>query len=463
MTNKLNFCFVISQGFSFRMLTQTDLLAKLSKENKIGIIVKDSNDNIVRKYCEKNKITLIQLNINSRLIGNYLQLRKYLLEDIRSNIALKEKHFYKISNSSFYLKLFYRILYFINIILPNNILFKRFVNAFERYFFTNIDLNKKLSNYKIDNIVSTYPVDPLEACVLNYAKINNINSITQLLSWDNILCKGYFPSVSKYYFVWGNVMKQELIDYYNIPKKKIKKVGVPHFDIHLDKDLDINFLQNFGIRNSSKCIFYGMSSPRFNNNEIDIVEYLAYSLKSGKYGKDTQLIIRPHPQIIQKNTGLENRKWLKRLKKIKNDDVLINFPILSNSGVLWNSENSEMINLTNLLKRSSVSINTGSTLIIDSFMCRTPVILSAFDIVKNNFFWSSAKRLLSYPHLKKIIKYDSIFCANSLESLDNYILMFLKNKNNNKSSIENTLNDYCENFKKPSTNYAVKEFQKFNN
>ena len=88
--------YVVSHGFAARMVTQTNLLGLLVKEGKsVALICPDKNDENLKSYCEKEGVQLFEFNpASSFWTTQYAEIRKYFLEDIETNVALKEKHIY---------------------------------------------------------------------------------------------------------------------------------------------------------------------------------------------------------------------------------------------------------------------------------------------------------------------------------------------------------------------------------
>ena len=357
--------------------------------------------------------------------------RKYLLDDVKNNVALYEKHMFKTrtfkNNKVEYI--LSKLLILFNLFSVKFPGIKKIFKFIEKFIFSSNELKHILSNYEIKNLISTYPVSPFEAKILNSSKKLGINTIIHLLSWDNISCKGIFPVLSDNFIVWGDIMKNELVQYYNISESKIFKCGVPHFDLHHNNIFKNNqiYLNNLGLDHNLPYIFFGMSSSRFSPNEIGIVKYLARKINSNTYGKNIQLIIRPHPQNIQVGTGMEDPDWIDELRSLKSSKVSIDFPNLIKSKLPWSMDKKDMQRLSNLISFAAISLNSGSTLTIDSIMCNTLPILTPFDGEKKYPYWQSALRLIDYPHLSKLFSFNEVKIAKSFIELDNHINSFLKN------------------------------------
>ena len=232
-------CYMVTNGFSARMITQTDLLQKLSINNKVAVITVDDTDINLRNYCQKNNIGLFNYRKKfSKHMHEFYEKRRYYLEDIKENPALWEKHLYltkynRPKNPIKLLKIYYWYLMF-NLIKFFPFIRSNYLKHEKKYLIDSYaeslieEINPKL-------LISTYPVDIHESSLLYYGNKNkNITTLIQFLSWDNISSKGKFIEKSDKYIVWGEIMKNELISYYGVEEKNIYKCGVPHFDVHLN-------------------------------------------------------------------------------------------------------------------------------------------------------------------------------------------------------------------------------------
>jgi hypothetical protein len=166
-----------------------------------------------------------------------------------------------------------------------------------------------------------------------------------------------------------------------------------------------------------------MSSPRFAPGEIDIVEWLAVEVEKGTFG-NMQLIVRPHPQNVQGN--LSDLRWIGRLNKINElQQVAVDFPDLIESKLNWSMATHDMIRLANLLTGSSIVINSGSTVSIDGLIHGKPIIVTSVDGDYNLTYWRSAKRLIDYLHLKKLVDTGGVSVVNNYIEFKEMIIKFV--------------------------------------
>ncbi len=455
-------CYVISHGFAARMLFQTGLIAKLADQGfNIAIICPDAKDENWKAFDGNKNITVYESEEHNNIWDDdYSFKRKYFLEDIKKNSALWEKHIH----SLFYSKskhpwkrirpLYYYCFYFLIKYFPS--IRERFVERENKYL-----VSQKLNNLiqKIDPalVVSTYPVSLLEAKILFAAQQKEIPTITHLLSWDNITSKGKFPVTSDYFITWGAIMTQELKEYYEVEDKNVYQCGVPHFDHHIKLKPEQNFkdkISELGLNANQPYLFVAMSAPRFCPGEMDIVEWMILQIEKEAWGNEMQLVIRPHPQIMQ--GAMKNNSWVSRLKKINNPKVAVDFPRLVKSKIKWSMQREDMNHLSNLLLGCSICINSGSTVSIDALMVDKPVILTSFDGDRKLPYWKSARRLIDYTHLAKLVKLGGVRVSTSYEDFNNQINSFLQDPELDWRKRKDTIEQQCFSQDGRSTNRVIK-------
>ena len=428
--------YIVSHGFASRMVTQTNLLGKLVQAGKsVALISPDKEDIVLKNYCNEEGVELYEFNPSSSFwTSQYTDSRKYFLEDIDSNVALKEKHIWAIkynTSKNPWNHLRPRVLYLVYKLIKKFPIIRKWYRLKEQKYLKSNEAENLIKRLNPKYLVSTYPVSFVESMLLK-AGNNNNSTITMihLLSWDNITCKGHFPELAQKYIAWGPIMKQEFIEYYKIEPFNIEICGVPHFDIHYESKSKPDFKKyiiQLGLDPDKPYLFFGMSSPRFAPKEIEIVEQLSVALHNNKFGERMQMVVRPHPQNVQ--GYMADLSWLPRLSKLQSKRVGIDYPLLKESKMQWSMEQADMIKLSQLLVHSKLCINSGSTLCIDALSCNIPVLVSAFDSDSELNYWKSARRLMDFPHLRKLREMGGFVVASSIENLIDEITNFISDPN----------------------------------
>lgn len=461
MNKPKKLAYLISHGFAARMVIQTNLLGKIVDSGvNVALIAPDKEDTNLKTYCEQKGIDLYEFKPSSPFWSSqYNDARKYFLEDIKANPALWEKHIYATRYSRSknpWNHVRPRLLYIAYQLCKRFPGIRDWYKNREQKHLESSTSERLLELIAPDLVISTYPVNFSEAMLLKAAQNRQAKSIIHLLSWDNISCKGHFPQLADEYIAWGPIMKEELKSYYNIPESKIYPCGVPHFDIHIDSRRNAEpekHLISLGLYPDKPYLFFGMSSPRFAPFEIDIVEHLAKKVKENIFGENMQLIVRPHPQNVQ--GGMADKSWLPRLQALHEGRVAVDFPNLVKSKMPWSMQEKDMIRLSHLLARCTVSLNSGSTLSIDALMCDRPVILTSFDANQVLNYWKSARRLIDYNHLKKLASLEGISVCKSFEEMEKEISTYINDPKYKLAQRTYTIQQQCHNHSQPATNNIV--------
>lgn len=464
----LDIVYIISHGFAARMVLQTGLLKQLAQQDlKVGVISSDAGDPNLKYLADNFGIRIFEYKFSNNFWGeNYWVRRRYVLEDIKDNPALWGKHIKAIkSNKS---KHPWRRLrpYF-------NIWHYRFARLFPCY---RKRFEKKeqeqLKSEKAEQLIreinpriliSTYPVNLQEALLLKAGHLNKQTlNVIHLLSWDNISSKGRFPVLADKYIAWGPIMKEEFQSYYGVSEKDIVSCGVPHFDIHYQTRMNPNpkpYLQELCLDPLKPYLFFAMSSPYFAPCEIEIVEWMAAAVTSGKFGNQMQFVVRPHPQNVTGN--MMDSSWLPRLKKLHEmERTAVDFPKLNKESKLsWSMHEKDMWHLSHLLASAAVCLNSGSTVSIDALMAGAPVIITSFDADQKRSYWNSAKRLIDFIHLKKFINLGGVRVVNNFMELEVECNAYI---NNHQKDLEKRIyarDMECQNMEGLSTIKVVEEIK----
>lgn len=448
---RLDILFMISNGFSMRMIEQSGLLGLLYQKGLlIGILVPDISDESVKDLRSEDHIEIFEYNIQRSLLQRSISaIRNYVLNDIESNPALLEKFKSRITTKqrSILNSLFDQISWATYIAFRQAPRARRIFKLFEQRVFRSSMVQAQLESIYPKLFVCTYPVLSPEPEFILACKSLNIPSVLHLLSWDNITAKGIFPALPDNFVVWGPVMAQELQNYYHIQPKAIAVVGVPHFDAHI-KALAVSpndSLRQIGLDPDLPYLFFAMSAPRFCPAEIEIVEWLAHSIAEFHFGSKLQLIIRPHPQNVQGD--MADLSWLPRLTILENlKGVAVLYPEMNKkTQLLYSINKSDMQDFTILLAHSSIVLHSGSTIGIDAMMSDRPVIMTSFDANQDIEYWRSARRLKDYTHLAQLLAYEGVSVVIDFPSLSKAIFAYLTDPNFKSNARRFTIEEYCLN------------------
>lgn len=262
---------------------------------------------------------------------------------------------------------------------------------------------------KIDVWLSMAP--SFEFDLMVYKKLKKefevLKKIAFIHSWDNISSKGPLICNFDRVIVWGNIMRNEVLEKFDYDNAQVHDIGMPQYDIWNKRDF---------ITPKKKYILYTTGHPETIPNEKLYVQDLLETLK--EINQDYKLIVRVHP-----NDKVENYQDLVQI---------YNFLEIENPGARtektydkWSPEEKDMLHFGNLLFGADVVINIASTIILDASYFLKPVI--CFNYNKSDKLGKSVTRFYQYEHLKRLLKHKGIYKCNSREQLKNLFIQIIQN------------------------------------
>jgi glycosyltransferase involved in cell wall biosynthesis len=415
------------------MIFQTGLLRQLTEAGlEVSVVVPDKNDPNLVALGERDGVAVVQFSRRPRPVDRFLKtIRKYLVEDIRENPPLWDKHqeLLGAGNGSGKRQLLARFGLFLGDVVQR---FPALRTAFLRWE-KNVLLRDAevafVRNLAPDLLVSTYPVTVPEPGLLLAAQSLGVPTVLHLLSWDNITAKGHFQALADDYIAWGPTMAEELEEFYGVGPQRITQCGVPHFDLYFgDKELPVGagpLVQKL-LKEQRPYLFFAMSAARYAPGETDILRQLCAAARVGGPLEGVRIVARPHPSAL--GGVLNDTKTLARLKELETDaGLLVSYPdMTAGSRMNWSVRDTDMYELVYLLRGAAVVLNSGSTVNVEALALGRPVVVTSFDGAEQQPYAKSARRLKDYPHLRKLFADGGGEVTTNTEELLTAITAFLK-------------------------------------
>lgn len=460
--------YLVSHGHTARGIIQTGLIKKLldCHLDVHVFAIESGNEQLRQKVTSSGgKIHFFKpMDGRSSFFSEWF--RVYMLEDIKANPALWEKHLRRIDKSQTPLlrRIIARVFRVISLISNAFPILKKLYLSIERSSNHDEEIKKKLLEIKPDLIVSTRPVDRWEGVVLGTARLLKLKRLLNILSWDNITSKGYFREEGDYYLSWGPIMTQEIEEFYQVSRDNIIETGVAHFDLHFESRTEGKqkvWLEKLGLNPDYPYIFFCMSAPYFCPDEIDIIEWLAKRVKEKQYGDNMQFIARPHMQNIKGRTA--DTTWIGRLKAIVGERVAVDFPDMEDSEMTWHMKHDDMEKMSALLAHSTIAMNSCSTVAIESVIADRPTVMPMFDVHQGYQEWQSVKRTGEFTHMKKFVALGGVEIAKSFDELDDFIRKNLTNPDRLKAKRLYSAEQECYKIDGKSTQRVAEAIAQFAN
>lgn len=284
------------------------------------------------------------------------------------------------------------------------------LNQLQQKTFQSNPITKKykelLEKNNVTMLFFTHQRPPFIAPLIYAAEILKIKTAAFIFSWDNLASKGRMAGNFDYYLVWSDLMKQELLHFYqSIKENKVAVVGTPQFEPYTntkygyDKD---RFINKFNINANLPIILFTCNDASSENDPI-YLELLAEFIAKGKLIKEACVVVRTSPA--------EEPIRFKNIAE-KYPFIIWNFPdwkiSRENHQEAWSQRVpsiDDLNDLKSLLNYCDFNINVLSTITLDAFIFDKPVINPVFGNVQNQLF--DDQRFLNYAHLSKLVESNS--------------------------------------------------------
>ncbi len=275
-----------------------------------------------------------------------------------------------------------------------------------------------LKENNISLLFFTHQRPPFIAPLIYAAEKLKIKTSAFIFSWDNLASKGRMAGNFDFYFVWSNLMKQELLSFYqSVKENEVVVVGTPQFEPYTmnkygwDK---IYFENKFTIDKNKMTILFTCNDASSENDPI-YLEILANFILDKKLIKDVNLIVRTSP-------AEEPLRFESLAEKFP--FIIWNFPdwkiSRENHQEAWTQRVpsvEDLNDLKSLLKYCNLCINVLSTITLDAFIFDKPVINPVFGNSENG--WFDDQKFLDYKHLAILVDSKSTdIVKNEKEYLD---------------------------------------------
>ena len=392
-------------------------------DNAISEVEKaQKNISVVKKfpsYIESPKARILRESLAyARLLRN----KKVLKNDTilffwgKNPKQLKQKVLYKLSET---LGWFFSKSY--KLILSEEKVYENEVSKSEAI--QNIE--EDFDAFNPDIVLNLHQRSPITAPIISVAKKRNIKTATVIFSWDNVP-KGRLISRYDDYFVWSELMKDELaLLYPEIKKESIHVVGTPQFEFYFDPKFKLSredFFAQHGLDPNKKTICFSandLTSPYEQNYFADVCEQVASIEEQDR----PQILLRKCPvdKTIRFDATIEKYKNLVfpidpdwRLDKSDNNSFTSIYPAFEDISLLVNT-----------ILHSELVINLGSTMAHDFAVEDKPCLYLNYDPMENSVF--KVKDIYNFQHFKSMENLDAVVWINSKAEIAEKIEQVLRN------------------------------------
>ncbi len=243
---------------------------------------------------------------------------------------------------------------------------------------------------------------------------------TFIFSWDN-LPKATMVVETDYYFVWSELMKEELLFYYPyIQEKQIFVTGTPQFECHFDSNKLLSredfFRQNNLDINKKYICFSGDDSTTSPDDPAYLEDAVKAVIALNNSGHNLGVVFRRCPVDFSNRYDTILKKYTQTIVSI--DPIWKPFSSQWNT-ILPTKEDDSL--LSNLGEHCEMVLNLGSSMVFD-FICHTKVCAyfrynQKIQLDKN---WDLFK-CYQYVHFRSMPDTNAVYWINSPDDITEII------------------------------------------
>ncbi len=337
----------------------------------VYVFVLKHKEEYLREKYEKDNITVIGVDLDAYITApKEVQLRRIaeLLLDTRT----KRLHqmIYRSRGGSLLKYIAARITMYVG---GHSTLIKRLFRSYVQRHYTTTPFDAYFTAHTPTRAVATDPFSPFDLLFLKAAVHAHVPTTAIIRSWDNFGTKEYLSVLPDSVIVQNEEMIREAMVLHDIPKDRIRIVGVPQFEYYtkynpIPRD---EFCHKLGLDSQKEIIMFSPAGDKFSNTDWQVCEILRMAIEEGKFIKPVQLLVRLHPM---NPTNLE--------KCIPSPHVVIDDPRVALKGKTVKEAEmgfAEVNHLADTLAHSAVVLNVVSSLLIDAAVMKKPIVTVGFD------------------------------------------------------------------------------------
>jgi len=245
---------------------------------------------------------------------------------------------------------------------------------------THTNYNEMLSLVDKLNIDAVFVVTPFHAqedILLRACEARGKKMITSILSFDNIVKRGWIPVKYHTYMVWNQKMKDELLRIYteSANENNTHVVGAAQFDFYKKPEFLLpkeQWLKIVGLpETNQKIILFAGGPVSLFPQEYQFLQHIDAAINSGEIKGNPIVLFRCHP--IDKV-----ERWKEAVKGSKN--IFFDTSWTGNTKLTYaNITNNDIAKLCSTLYYTDVHVNTCSTMTVDGSAFSKPQIGPAYD------------------------------------------------------------------------------------
>ncbi|MBA4198269.1 MAG: hypothetical protein C0459_12015 [Chitinophaga sp.] len=302
----------------------------------------------------------------------------------------------------------------------------------KKYLVTDTNYNEMIALVKelnIDSVFTVTPFHPQEDTFLRAADSLGKQMITSILSFDNVIKRGWLTVNYSCYMVWNKYNANEVKRIYTeamaLNNNNVHVVGAPQFDFYHKPEYIMpreEWLQLVGLPDTDKKIILFAGGPvSLFPQEPQFLQHIDDAISEGLIEGNPLILFRCHPidRVERWKDAVKNPKHI-YFDSSWNGTKKLTYANVSDK---------DIAKLCSTLYYTDVHVNTSSTMTVDGSAYQKPQIGPGYDEVYPN----SRYPILTYYYQEyylPIMNTNGLSVAKSRKELINYVNDALKHPEN---------------------------------
>jgi hypothetical protein len=427
---KYNIAVVISDGVGYRNFILSRFLRKAS-EHFERVEIFSYLPRSVYELSEYSNVSVHECEIRRESIyGWFFRKTKeiaHLRKNSKGNFGIRDNYNANKPRNFQFRSILTRIIFIITRFF-NSESFIKFLEKCQLYALdTNSFQQIKTTLQSTDYVFFSHQRPPFVLPILKIAQEKNIKTGAFIFSWDNLPSKGRMLGDFNHYYVWSDLMRNDLMEFYpSINERRVSVVGTPQFECYSMRDYVISkeeFYARFDIPIQKRIITYSCGDITTSKNDELYIRVLYEALILGKFVENLVLLVRISPA--------ENKERFSLLQK-QCEQIMWNFPdwnlVRETHPEPWSQRvpsRRDMEDLQAILTYSEIGINMCSTMSLDFMLFNKPVINPVFGNANNGLY--DDQRFLKYRHYQTVVDSGAVSIVTDEEALISSVVELLSN------------------------------------
>jgi len=314
--------------------------------------------------------------------------------------------------------------------------FRRTARFLDYYLVWDKNYLEYFNKYNPDLIFSAHLFSDTEISFLRQARKRGIKSIGLINSWDKITSRCMVRLLPDKLLVNNHIIKKEAIQFVDIDSTNIEVVGVPHYDLYLNKKSDRKeFAKKLGFSPEKKLVIFAPWGKERSDADKDIIKIIYRILKQDLVSLNAQLLVR-FPPNDEVELGEE----------FLNKNIIYQKPgrkFSKERGVDWDMSFEDLNELMNTLYHSSLVISFTSSIAIDAALFDKPIINVKFDTRPFDPSNRKPSRFYGTEHYSKLLAVGGVSLVNNENELIAAIKSSLENPEINSQKRRRIVEEQC--------------------